>query len=220
MTQTRRTLLWNTKVGRRPHVVARETARIARLFDADTILLQEAHGYIDALRDIDGYRLFVANGKGEAQGTPILIRVGLPAVRRHAIRCTHPWTGPKQKQPHRGRVFTVAGIPDLTYIDVHRTRPGWSPGGVAFREEYDRLLDRANRIDGPLLIGGDQNIGTRPGSDRGPHTPWALAKAIGGKVITTSPGRVDYAIVRGLTGTAVEKGLYGSDHHAVLITTR
>lgn len=219
MTKTRpiRTVIWNTKVGRRPAVVAREVARLGRLYNVDVFMLQEAHGYIDALRDLDGYRLIVANGQGEAQGNPILVRTGIPATRRHAIRCTHTWTGPKAGKRHRGRVYAVATIDGVLFIDVHRTRPGWSPAGVAFAEEYDRLLDRAYGA-GQAVLAGDQNIGTRPGGDRGRHTPYALSEALNGRIITTSPGRVDYAVAVGITGQAKELGMYGSDHHAVLLT--
>lgn len=210
------TIIWNTKVGRRPDVVAREVARMARIYDVGVFMLQEAHGYIDALRDLRDFRLIVANGQGEAQGNPILVRDGIPFTRHHAIRCQHPWTGPKHGKPHRGRVYTVATIDGALYIDVHRTRPGWSAGGAAFAEEYDRLLARATGAEKAVLA-GDQNIGTRPGGDRGRHTPYALSQALGGRIITTTPGRVDYAITVGLRGKAQELGMYGSDHHAVLL---
>ena len=113
-----------------------------------------------------------------------------------------------------GRVFTAADVDGWRLVNVHRTRPGWSRGGAAFAEEYDRLLDLARRTDGPLVVAGDQNIGTRKGRDRAAHTPWALARAIGARIVTTKPGVIDYAIARGARGRAKRLGKYGSDHHA------
>ena len=211
-----RIVTFNVKVGRRPKVVARKIQRIARRHRVDVFLLQEAHGYIAALRDLPGWHLVAAKGQGEARGNPMLVRDTLPLQRRRAIRCHTPWTGPKAGRHHRGRVFTVADVAGWRLVNVHRTRPGWSPGGGAFTEEHDRLLDAALDADGPLVIAGDQNIGTRPGGDRGPETPWALAEAIGGRIVTTTEGRIDYAVTRGVGGFARQLGKYGSDHAAVL----
>jgi endonuclease/exonuclease/phosphatase (EEP) superfamily protein YafD len=213
-----RAVTWNTKVGRRPAAVVDGIQQIHRETDALVFLLQEAHGYVETLRRLPDWNLAVANGRGEAQGTPILIHRDLHYRRHHAIRCRTRWVGPKAGRPHRGRVFTVATIEDVLWVNVHRTRPGWSKRGGAFAEEYQRLLDLARDTDGPLVMAGDQNIGTRLGGDRGKNTPWELAQTIRGRVVTTTPGRVDYAIVRGLEGTAQQLGEYGSDHGAVLLT--
>ena len=102
-----RLVTWNVKVGRRPKRVARMVRRIIRRHRPDAILLQEAHGYIAALRDIRGYELIVADGHGEERGNPMLIR-DRHARRLPAIRCRTAWTGPKAGKHHRGRVFTVA----------------------------------------------------------------------------------------------------------------
>lgn len=213
-----RVVSFNVKVGRNPKAVVRSIQRIARRHKVDVFLLQEAGGYIDALADMDGWQLVAAKGQGEARGNPMLVRDGLDVQRHRAIRCETPWTGPKQGQPHRGRVFPVATIDGWLMVNVHRTRPGWSPGGKAFAEESDRLLELADRTDGPLVMAGDQNIGTRPGGDRARHTPWALAQAIGARIVTTTTGRIDYAICRDVTGTAKQlRSRYGSDHYPVLL---
>ena len=211
-----RVVSWNTKVGRRPRVVARKVRRIARRHDVDVFLFQEAAAYIGALRDLPGWRIVTARGEGEARGNPMLVRTEFDVDRLPAIRCEIPWTGPKAGRHHRGRVFTVAEVDDWTFVNVHRTRPGWSKDGAAFAEESERLLDVAENTEGRIVLAGDQNIGTRSGGDRARHTPWALAQAIGAKVITTTAGRIDYAICRGATGFARELGRYGSDHNAVL----
>lgn len=216
----RRVVIWNTKVGRRPLEVVRAVQRIAHETDAQVFMLQEAHGYVEALRRLAGWNVVVANGQGEAQGTPILVRAGLDYRRHHAIRCNNRWVGPKAGQRHRGRVFTVATVEGDLYVNVHRTRPGWSQFGAAFAEEYRRLHDLALDTDGPLVMAGDQNIGTRLGGDRGRNAPWELAQSIRGRVVTTTPGRVDYAVVRGLYGDAEQLDEYGSDHHAVLLTLK
>jgi endonuclease/exonuclease/phosphatase (EEP) superfamily protein YafD len=217
MTRRLRIITHNVRVGRRPKVVARKVRRMGRWHRADVIMLQEAHGYIDALRDLRGWRLITAFGPGEVRGNPMLVRNNRDPVRRSPIRCQTPWTGPKAGRPHRGRVFTVAEVGGWLLVNVHRTRPGWSRNGAAFAEEHDRLLELADTTTGPLVIAGDQNIGTRPGPDRSRNTPWALARSIGANVVTTTAGRIDYAIARGADGRARQLGRYGSDHNAVLI---
>lgn len=218
--ETRRLILWNAKVGRRPAEVVRAVRSMAREHDADGFLLQEAAGYFEALRDLPGWDAVAPRGKGDARGNIILAPERSHVERRHAIRCRLDWTGPKHGKHHDGRKMPVADVDDWRYVSVHRTRPGWSKGGLAFAEEFERLAEVADRTRIPLVLGGDQNIGTRPGADRGRHTPFALARRIGGTIITTHPGNVDYVIVRGLTGKAWELGEYGSDHNAVLVTLR
>ena len=149
----------------------------------------------------------------------MLVRDGLPLRRRTAIRCQIPWRGPKQASRTVAACSPSPTSTAVRFINVHRTRPGWSHNSEAFTEECERLEEAAARFDGPLVIAGDQNIGTRPGSDRGPNTPWALANDIGGRIVTTTPGRIDYAIVRGVTGRAKQLRLsYGSDHRPVMLT--
>ena len=212
-----RAVTWNCKVGRRPKRVARMVRKIIRRERPDVIALQEAHGYIDVLRRIKGYTLVVASGRGEDRGNPMLIRNTRRVTERAPIRCETPWTGPKAGKRHDGRVFTVADVDGVRFINVHRTRPGWSRGGAAFAEEYRRLLDNAGRYDGPVVILGDQNIGTRH-SDRYRNTPWALARALGAQIVTTTPGRIDYAIVQGGDGRADGGPRLGSDHSLVAFT--
>lgn len=213
----RRIITWNTKVGRRPARVLRMLRKIVKQHRPHVIVLQEAAGYVDALHDLPGYDVFTPRGTGEARGNVILVAADIPTERLPSIRCHFPWTGPKAGMRHPGRVFPVAEPGGWTIANVHRTRPGWSHNGAAFAEEHDRLLD-LEHTTGPLVIVGDQNIGTRTGSDRARNTPWALAQKLDAGIVTTTPGHIDYAIVRGVDGFAEELGKFGSDHNAVLFT--
>lgn len=222
----RRIITWNAEVGRPGRAVRHAVMRMIREHNPDRIDLQEARGYRDDLADIPGYTLYSPRGKSMEAGNCIALirddRTGAGTVRKRALRLKVRWHGPKAGKEHPGRIFLETREPDWTFVGVHRTRPEWSPRGAAFAEEYGALLGSAQRAAerGDLWVCvGDQNIGTRPGRDRALHDgPWRLAETIGGRCITTTPGRIDYAVVGPrLKGKAKQLGDYGSDHNAVLI---
>lgn len=218
-----RVLTWNTEVGRNGADVLKALRFMAQHYRPDVIALQEARPYRDEVARLHGYTAYYPKGKsGEAGDTITLLRD--PAVARavsvvmRALRMKSQWHGPKAGKLHHARIFPEVTRDWFTVVNVHRTRPSWSADGAAFVEEDKALSQSAEESPTDVWICvGDQNIGTRPGDKRLAHGPWALAKAIGANVITTDPGHVDYAIGRGVRGTARRLDNHGSDHGAVLI---
>lgn len=215
-------LLWNVEVGRDPDVVAAQVLRLTSQHRPHVVMLQEAKGYTKALRrGVPGYRLHAARGSAESANCTTLVRRDVPSKRVRALRLRHHWTGPKAGALHEGRTFLSVDLAKKwREVNVHRTRKDWGDGR-AFVEEYDALKRLADRTNHRVLsIGGDQNTGTRPGPDQGPHTPAALARAIGADIATPSPGRVDYGLIRGARVVGVRTlRRPGGDHDPVLITT-
>lgn len=214
-----RLLIWNCKVGRRPRRVRKALQKFIKAKNPHAIMLQEAQGYIAELGKIKGYRLVHASGPGEVRANVILVRCDIPATYRGAIWCSEPWTGPKAGKAHRGRVMPVVDLGSRWRLPcVHRTRPGWSKGSKAFIEEYNKLLASARSTPPSMAwaAGGDHNLGTRKGSDRGKYTPWAMARALRGRIGQASPGRVDMVITHRARIIRVQQlAKRGSDHNAL-----
>lgn len=217
-----RVISWNAEVSRSGAAVLKALRYMARRYRPDVIVLQEARPYRDEVQQLHGYSAFIPHGKsGEAGDTITLLRD--PAIARavsavmRVLRMRSQWHGPKAGKLHHARIFPMVTRGWFTVINVHRTRPSWSADGAAFVEEDKALRDAAEECPTDvLLIVGDQNIGTRADDKRLEHGPWALAKAIGARVITTDPGHVDYLLGRGVRGEARRLDNHGSDHAAVL----
>jgi hypothetical protein len=192
--------------------------------DPHFICLQEARPYIEVLERLHGFTIISPKGSsGEAGDSILLLKNEAPfdKFKRVVLRMKHTWTGPKAGKFHHARIFVGAEADGMLVISDHRTRPGWSDGGIAFQEEYEELAEvmlHAQNINKLKVAAvGDQNIGTRLPDQKLKYSPYKLAGALGGTVITRSAGLVDSAIVgEGIEGSVRELGHYGSDHSAFL----
>lgn len=215
-----RCLSWNTKVGRDAGKVARD---LAGILDAQghphVVTLQEASGYIKALRKtIGGYRVIAAAGWKEAGQNVVLVRKDVPVTPLTTLRMKLRWVGPKHGLRHPGRtwpIVDIGGSKDWRIVGIHRV-PIRGKNPKAWSEEHAALVRLAKRPASrsrALVLIGDQNA---PAGDRDRLSPAALADDIGARVITTG-AKVDYALVRGATGTGNRHGDHGSDHPLVSV---
>lgn len=208
---------WNCKVGRDQGVVGDSLKEIIDTKNPQVVLLQEAGGYVDMLRDRFDHAWFVyaKGGWDESMMCPVLVRkqdhnrkeydVGWDTLRTHTS-----WTGP-QGGVHRGRTWTWVKCEGVLYLSLHRCTSGNDKNKAAFREEYDVLVKFLNNRSEPIVVMGDHNCGSKkefPGASR------LIAQAVGGKVRadTDDPG-IDYGITVDVKGEVYRMDRsFGSDH--------
>lgn len=219
-----RVIVWNCEVGRNKREVLQAVREMVKAFNPHFIALQEARPYRDILdKELKGYTCISPKGNsGEAGDSLLFVRNAsvFEKFQKVVLRMDTAWTGPKAGKFHHARIFVGAQSSGWLVISDHRTRPGWSQGGTAFIEEYNELHDVMSEAQAQGLrvsALGDQNIGTRPGDKKLKGSPFQLARALGGTVITRSAGKVDSAVTgHGVTGSCRELSAYGSDHPAYL----
>lgn len=221
-------IVQNVRVGRRPRDVVlglrKEMAGHAPHF----LVLMEAGGYASALREgFPEYRILQATGWPEAGTTIIMVRRDMPLSRWTAARMRQRWVGPKLFLPHAPRTHLVADLGDprvghsIRIPGLHMP-PGGPTGGTetngrnapAWAESYDwlvRLAARPGSHKRAFFAAGDLNATEH---DRHRLSPWALAAAIGGDLVSTN-AKVDKGISRDCEVTSKRGGMNGSDHPAI-----
>lgn len=215
MTPTR-FLSWNAKVNRRPWLVVLALRAFIRVTRPHVIVLTEACGYIDALRDEFGRDWYAYRKRSD-----VVVMVRRDFDRPTVTRLEHDteWRGPKEGIAHRGRSWLRLDWADLRVVALHRV-PGGPSGGTSRElaggnrpawEAEDFLLATAVSTDKPLLIVGDQNARVAEMRD--------FMARHGLRAVPTGV-MVDWAMRRGLKARGRRLGRRRSDHPAVLIVTR
>lgn len=219
--------LWNALRGRPPHVVAAEVARIVTAHDLDVLAVTEAQQYLRALHRLPGLRV-IAFGEEPGQGnTALVVRDGARVTGVVVKRMT--WRGwiTVRGGETPPKWLVAATVDGVRVAVVHlpptqRWRRGEMTGPlrrVAATAVHARRLRRwLNRQRAPWAVVGDWNATP---SIRGRWSPRWVAETTRARVI--APDRpthgqrvIDYAIVRGLVGTARAEGRHGSDHRLVV----
>lgn len=219
MTATLKLVSWNTKVGRKHDVVARELRQIIKRHRPDVIALQEVSGYASMLRREfrKDWRVIVqTTGHAERRSNALLVRKRLRVYWTSLLSTAVRWRGPIRGLMHTGRTFPVVDVKGGWRICcVHRVPAGLHSTNKARHNEWARenvaLLKLAKRRKSrkrALVLVGDWNAGA---GDDAWSSPARLAKRINARVVRTGAS-VDYAIVTGCTGNGSTAGRYGSDH--------
>lgn len=202
---------------RDPHDLRDHLRNLVRVTEEPPVVaLQEVWDWTEAL---PGYRRIQAPRSRfpgrKARSTILLVRRDLEVVGRGARQAEGGgWTGPKHGLPHDPHVYPRVSFrdprePDLVWdvIGVHRTRPGWSPQGRAYRGEHRVLVDwTRDRRPGPVVLLGDHN---------GPMDD--LARDIRGEAHLLG---VDGVVARGcvVVGQHRVAGHFGGDGHRPVLT--
>lgn len=221
--------------GRDPETAAASAYALMDTEGMDWLCVQEARGYVKALKRLAGSRFHVIEFMHQVAGadieTAILVRAEVSHGRGYLVRVTRSgWitvrgghTGPKY-------LPTVRIHGDLRILGVHlapstRFRGGRLLGPVlrvlSVRQSAIRLVRYANRHPGPLVMIGDWN---NTPQDRGRYSPHWIARKAGmvvvGPGVGTHGDEIDFALVRGAHARAFLLGKHNSDHHAVGLAVR
>lgn len=225
--------VWNMLHGRDDAEAVDQVLAFMARHQLDAVALGETREYARELRTLArlGFGVVLYDDKPGQADTALIVR---PGKRAHAPRIhrmtRRGWftTKGRRTPPKYAPSCVVDGI---TLAAVHPAPsvrfPHTGPEGparrvastISHRHGETRLLRRTR---GPLAIVGDWNaVPDAPGR----YSPRWLARRHGLAVIApTDPthGRrtIDYAIARGLTGTATVHGRGGSDHRLVVIELR
>lgn len=211
-----RVVSWNCKVGRNTSTVVGNLQDLVRDLDPDVILLQEAKGYVSAIRDAfkKSWQIFADSDAGKDD--PVMVREGISVSDWGTRKYTTHWVGP-QGGDQKGRTWTYAVIDGTEYLSLHRCWGGTKDSNAkAYADEASLLVKAYGSSGRPFVVFGDTN--TSPSASY-PNSMKDIAKRTGGKLITPGGG-IDYAVVRGVTGTMGSKKPYGSDHDAVLFVIK
>lgn len=209
---------YNMKVHRDPYAARVFLGHWARTHGLDFVLLQELTGYHAAVREIPGYRLVAANGWPGASNTGVLVRDGVRADRRRAVRTSGRWLRRDGVSWHPPRTWvgcrldgwlSVLSVHMPPRVDVHGAH---LHGPALSQRAYAGCAERLAKLPGWDLLGGDWNEGTRP---RGRYSPRWVARRRGWR-LHPAPG-VDFAMAG--PGIVVDRVHVddggGSDHRAV-----
>lgn len=217
---------WNCKVGARPSFVT----ELRGLGAPHVLALLETGGHRRHIKQWavgHGYRIVSGSG---IEGASTQLLTSAPVIASGVIRFTTRWVGPKGR-PHAGRAFPWAKVEaDGRHTIVVAVHMPWNRrrNRRAWRRAFHEIRQFTNAHPGAdLLIVGDLNIAA---SKRGPGSMRALARRIGGTVVTTG-ATVDYGIYRparrpldGPQRPVVVTGTKGrrlnSDHPIVTYATR
>jgi hypothetical protein len=223
---------WNMRRDRDKSTAAREALAVMDAYDLDVLALQETGGYVHQLRCLPGVQCVAFDAKRGQADTAILVREG------HTLSDTgiEPMTTlgwvtvrggktPPKYLPHvlvDGwlRVGSLHTAPSVRF-DNDATPEG-PVRRVASTIAHARSEVRfAGAHPGPLVITGDRNA--EP-DDRGRFSPWWISRKTGLKLIAPEGAThgakrvIDFALGRGVTGTATTRKRHGSDHAAVTAT--
>lgn len=211
-----RVVSWNCKVGRNANTVVGNLRDLIQDLDPDVILLQEAKGYVSAFRDAfgDGWQIYADADKGKDD--PVMAREKIKVDTWGVRKYTTHWVGP-QGGDQKGRTWTFIQTGGVEYLSLHRCWGGTKDSNAkAYADEASLLVKAYGASGRPFVVFGDTN--TSPSATY-PNSMKDLAKRTGGKLITPGGG-IDYALVRGVTGSMGSKKAYGSDHDAVLFVIK
>lgn len=216
MTRPLRVVAWNAKVGRDSAAVLDGIHELIEAMSPDVLALQEAGGYLPALRDTygDRWRVYAHHDWPEANQCPLLVSRDFTLKERGqgwgTLRTTVDWVGP-QGGVHQGRTWTWCKVNGLHVMSLHRCTDGDGRNQQAAAEERHALVQWIGKHK-PALVIGDHNWGPQ---NKHPDASKQVARDAGGKL--SHPGHgIDYAIQRGVAGTVTERGSHGSDHPAIL----
>lgn len=223
--------LWNALRGRQPRDVAAIAASIIREHDLDVLAVTEAQQYLRAFSRLPGIRV-VGFGEHPGQGNTCLL-VRQPAhitgvqLRRMTWRGwitvrggTTPSKWLVSAVVGRTRVAVVHFPPSQRWRNEAMTGPVRRVAAtIVHARRLRRWLSRQAR---PTIVVGDFNATP---SVRGRWSPRWIAETTGSRIIAPDQpthGRrvIDFGIGRRVSGTAVTKGRYGSDHRLVLFVTK
>lgn len=210
---------WNGYVGRPGQAYARSLAQWLPKYEPELANLQEAARALRFLRPVCrdlGYSIHRRAVLGvEGRSTLLLVRHDVPLHAKGAVVDNTPWIGPKAGIRHPGRVHPTvkAGDVPIRDLSVHMP-PGQERNAKAYRSNLNTIEHRADGWTVPFVLMGDWN-GRH--SQRGPHSPRALADALHADVVHDGRrARLDFALVRGFADASYEAhGKRGSDDHRV-----
>lgn len=218
--------LWNMERDRPRREAANSARALMMDYDLDWLALAESADYLHQLRSLAGCRLVAWDGGAKGE-TAILVRDGRKIARQRIKRMTvSGWitvrgghTPPKYLPSVEVNGLDVAAGHTAPSVDwrhgkafgpVRRVRSilGWTGNA--------RRWLKGHR--GPAALLADFN---EPPHSTGHGSPHWVARTTGSTIAApTEPthGRevIDYAILRGCTGTAERVETKGSDHHAVI----
>ena len=217
---------YNAKVNRHPAEVVTAIKRIIKDNPSiDVIVLQEAGEYVHALRGLKGWKVYAKSGWRESMNNPILVRrrISIPktvwGVNWGVIRCTIPWTGPKEGIKHPGRTFTWVKVGSTWIVSIHRVTGGREKNKKSYLEERDKISQfvwtRAK--SSPCVVFGDTNTAYNANYDGSMQD---LANRTGGRLVADKgDAGIDYALVKQLRAVVHRTKEYGSDHRAAVLKT-
>ena len=210
---------FNCHVGRSPAKVVTGLRRLIADTDADVIALQEARGYVTALKlAFPAWKVYAKSGWPDSDHCPVMVRRNLPRGRRYGhgwgtVRIENGWT--YEGTPKPGRTWTWVKVDGTFVLSLHRVRGGHGGNSVSYLEEAHALREWFDDHDGPMVAIGDANEGP---VDTRPNTMLQIARKVGGRLIFDRDDRgIDYALARGLTGHLERTDSYGSNHDAAVL---
>ena len=213
MIRPRRLLSWNCRVGRPAPIVIAGLWFFIRTRRPHVIVLLEATRLTSDLRKVFGKGWHVYRRRSDVV---VLVRRDVDRPNVSVIGHEESWRGPHEGIEHRGRKFLQLDWPGLSLLAIHRV-PGGPSGGVsprlsganrgAWLAENQLLADALGVDSRPVVIVGDQNA-------RPVEVHPFMARHNLHPIITGA--KVDWAMVRGITGRGKRLGRRGSDHPACL----
>lgn len=213
---------WNTHVGRDPIEVIIGLRRLIHDTRADVICLQEARGYVTALRlAFPTWRIYAKAGWPDSNHAPVMVRRSLRRGRHYGtgwgtVRIEADWVYAGTSKP--GRTWTWVRVDGVYILSLHRIVSSRGDNGESYLEEAHALREWFDEHGGPMVAFGDCNEGPR---DTRPNTMLAISRKVKGTLASDrdEPG-IDYALVRDLTCTVERTDTYGSDHRAAILTVK
>jgi endonuclease/exonuclease/phosphatase family metal-dependent hydrolase len=217
---------YNCHVGRHPAEMTRELRNLIRDTRADVICLQEARGYINAIRlAFPRWKVYAKPGWPDSDHCPVMVRRSIPRGRVYGrgwgtVRIEQGWvyTGNGGATPKPGRTWTWVRVDGVHVLSLHRIPGKAGNNNLSYAEETHALREWFAEHGGPMVAIGDANESPK---DVNAGTMLAISRKVGGRLIhdKDDPG-IDYACARELRGHLERIGNYGSDHRAAVLTIK
>jgi endonuclease/exonuclease/phosphatase (EEP) superfamily protein YafD len=223
---------WNMRRDRDKNATARAALEVMDAYSLDILALQETGGYVHQLRALPGVRCVAFDSHPGQADTAILVRDAHVVSDLHCARMTLTgWVTVRGgRTPPKWlaaclvdgwlRVGSLHTAPSVSF-DGDDT-PAGPVRRVASTVQHARAeVAYANAHPGPLLIAGDRNATP---DDRGRWSPWWISRKTGLGLIAPDKAThgkrrvIDFALARGVTGTATTEKRHGSDHAVVVAT--
>jgi len=208
---------WNLRVGRKPLKVAVEVDALLTRHDLDVLTVQEAAGYIPAIRRRLKGRYVVATGIGTAgRDSAVISRKGIPTGVKRVHRLERRGWERRAGRPglHHSRSAVSRPVRGVKFLSAHLPPPAGPrqplrlAASLASWATLHRLAQRWTSNDRPWVMAGDWNA--RPDSD----LAQGLANAVGADI--TGNG-IDWVMSRGVLVNQLRRIEHGSsDHRPVL----